>query len=77
MELDRLLSSYRVFRIRYRYDPVAFIHDCISWPAGMGPAPYQDEILDALIEKKRVCVRSPHGAGKTTCAALALSLIHI
>jgi len=32
-------------------------------------APYQEEILQALVIHKRVGVRSPHGAGKTALAA--------
>ena len=35
------------------------------------PAPYQDEVLRKLVIRKRVCVRSPHGAGKTALAAWA------
>lgn len=31
--------------------------------------PYQERILRALVKYKRVAVRSPHGAGKTTLAA--------
>jgi hypothetical protein len=33
------------------------------------PTPYQKDILRALVEKKRVAVRGPHGLGKTTIAA--------
>lgn len=57
---------------QYKNDPVGFVYDCITWdnPAD-GPTPYQVEILDALVTKRRVCVRSPHGAGKTCDVAWA------
>lgn len=34
-----------------------------------GPTRYQDNILDLLVEKKRVAVRGPHGIGKTGLAS--------
>jgi len=67
--LDRLLRTYRVFRLTYRDNPVAFVHDCFDWPDGEGPTEYQDEILAELLIRKRVAVRSPHGAGKTSLAS--------
>lgn len=33
------------------------------------PTPYQEDILRALVEQRRVAVRGPHGLGKTTLAA--------
>jgi hypothetical protein len=57
------------FKRKYRGDPVAFVRDCFNWREGEKPAAYQDEILAELPVKKRVSVRSPHGAGKTTLAA--------
>lgn len=39
---------------------------------GMDLAPYQEEILAALTARRRVCVRSPHGAGKSAIAAAAV-----
>lgn len=36
------------------------------------PTPYQERILRALVKYKRVCVRSPHGAGKTAMAAMVV-----
>jgi len=32
-------------------------------------APYQEQILRALVTRKRVAVRGPHGLGKTALAA--------
>ena len=56
------------FTTKYRNDPAAFIQDCIIF-RGDGPTAYQMEVLDELSERKRVSVRSPHGAGKTALAA--------
>lgn len=57
---------------RYRNDPVAFVHDCFIWGPGQGPVSYQDELLAALPERKRVSGRGPHGLGKTALAAWAI-----
>lgn len=62
-------KSYASFKAKYRDDPEGFVLDCFSWPESKGPAPYQLEILRALPTKKRVCVRGPHGLGKTAMAA--------
>jgi hypothetical protein len=40
----------------------------VKW-LGASPAFYQAEILDALVEHRRVSVRGPHGLGKTALAA--------
>lgn len=53
-------------------DPVAFINDCIDFGPEEGLTTYQEEILRAITEHKRVSVRGPHGLGKTTLAALAI-----
>ena len=55
----------RTFTTQYRDDPVAFVHDCVKWKEGQSPAFYQDEILSYFPESRRVCVRGPHGLGKT------------
>jgi len=55
----------RTFTTQYRDDPVAFVYDCIKWPEGQRPAFYQDEILSYFPANPRVCVRGPHGLGKT------------
>jgi hypothetical protein len=52
----------------YRDDPVAFVHDCLRWDTDQ-PTPYQEEILAALVQYRRVAVRGPHGLGKTAMAA--------
>jgi len=59
----------RNFITTYRNDPVAFRHDIILTGRDV---PYQDEILAALHDYRRVAVRSPHGAGKTALASWAV-----
>jgi hypothetical protein len=54
----------RTLTTQYRDDPVAFVHDCIEWKDEK-PAFYQDEILSYFPTNPRVCVRGPHGLGKT------------
>ena len=71
-ELDKLLSGYRIFQLTYWDDPGDFARHCIRWQDGDGLTDYQEQILDALVEHKRVCVRSPHGAGKTALAAVVV-----
>lgn len=44
---------------------VAFVRDVLH----AHPTPYQERVLRALVTYKRVCVRSPHGAGKTALAS--------
>jgi hypothetical protein len=53
-------------------DPAGFARDCILWTPGEGLAGYQAEALTAIPQHERVAVRSLHGAGKTTDAAIAL-----
>jgi sorbitol-specific phosphotransferase system component IIA len=53
---------------KYFNDPVAFLEDCIDWKDDHR-APYQEEIMRDLITKGRVCVRGPHGLGKTAMMA--------
>lgn len=65
-------SSYRRFQKTYYDDPVGFALACFNWPDGEALAPYQAEILGAIVEKHRVCVRSLHGAGKSTMCAIAI-----
>lgn len=63
------------FRRTYRYDPAAFVVDCINWdrvPRSDGPHEYQLEILSELIEHGREAARGPHGIGKTAIAAWAV-----
>lgn len=58
----------------YRYDWAAAAHDLFTWKDGESLTEYQDEILDAVPRKKKVCVRGPHGLGKTTMMALAIHI---
>jgi hypothetical protein len=62
-------KSYAEFKAKYRNDPEGFVLDCFVWPSGKGPTAYQLEILRAIPEKKRVCVRGPHGLGKTALSS--------
>lgn len=57
---------------RYYHDPVAFAHDCFHWEDGERLTEYQEEVLSSIPAKKKVVVRSLHGAGKTTTDALAI-----
>ncbi len=66
------ISATRVgeaFKRKYRNDPALFVLDCFNWSPDEGPALYQLEILSALVERRRVAVRGPHGLGKTSIAA--------
>lgn len=71
---ERLLATRQgrvspLFKKQYRNDRVAFVHDCFNWPAGEGPAVYQDEILAAGSQHTRRAIRGPHGLGKTALSA--------
>lgn len=66
-------SKYENFRRRYWNDPIAFAHDCIMWEGDNGgPTRYQEEIMSALVEKKRVTVRGPHGLGKSALSSITI-----
>ena len=65
-------STYSLFQERFWSDPVGFVHHCINWSEGNGSEEYQDDVLSRLVEYKRECVRSLHGAGKTATAAWAI-----
>lgn len=58
--------------IQYYRDPVGFVLNCFVWKPGKEPTPYQLHVLRLLVEYHRVCVRGPHGLGKTTEAAWAI-----
>ncbi len=74
LERRRRLRSAptHAFHATYRDDPVAFVHDCFLWHTGDTPAPYQEEILAALVSHQRVSARGPHGLGKSAVASWAL-----
>lgn len=59
-------------RLPWHDDPVAFATEAVAWPKGERLAPYQAEVLRAIVEDRRVAVRSLRGAGKSTTAALAI-----
>lgn len=54
-------------RKRYQTEDgiVAFVREKL----GANPASYQEEILRALVREKKVCIRGPHGLGKTALAS--------
>lgn len=62
----------------YLYNPLGFFDRYVLWPKGPDDAPggltsYQREVINDLIEIRRMAVRGPHGLGKTTVNAL---LVH-
>lgn len=63
--LDLKVSRYDTFRKTYRDDYVGFAKEILE----VQPTPYQEEILTQLPLRKRVCVRGPHGLGKTALMA--------
>lgn len=62
-------NRYREFQAKYFDDPSGFVRDCIIFPKGEAPAPYQYEILDEFQTSRRISVRGPHGLGKTAVMA--------
>lgn len=56
----------------YFHRPDLFAAECIEWPSGMGPAPYQAEGFRALVDHRRYTLRGPHGLGKTTFMAIVV-----
>jgi hypothetical protein len=67
------LELLRELRRLYYWDrPSEWIREYIRFPDGKELTPYQIEIIDAVPVRKRVCVRGPHGLGKTTIAALII-----
>lgn len=71
----RRASSRRQGRARvsrYFSDPVLFAREAITWPAGEGLAPYQEEILRAVVSDFRVVARGPRGYGKSAGFALLI-----
>ncbi len=67
-EMDRLLWSVPRERERYRHNPPAFAREVLH----MDLAPYQEEVLWKLHDKKRVAFRGPRGTGKSTIGAAAV-----
>lgn len=50
---------------RWREQPSAFVREVLQ----AQPTGYQAEILDSVLQYRRVAVRSPHGSGKTSLAS--------
>jgi hypothetical protein len=71
LDLQRRASRIKKGVARYYDDPVGFAADCIDW-RDAGLAGYQQEILGELPSRKRTCVRSPHGTGKSATVAVAV-----
>ncbi len=69
---QHVLKTKDSFKKTYRDHFDWFIHDCINWPDGQGPTPYQTEIAAEMSIRPRVAVRSPHAGGKTTLSAWAI-----
>lgn len=68
-------ARYRAFGERYFHDFAGFLRDCVDWPEDngrKGPAPYQLNIAEELIEYQREAVQGPHTLGKTCIASLAI-----
>lgn len=71
-EAEKLLRERRAkqrLREKYYNDPASFVSDCFNWEGGDGPTAYQCEVLQALVDHRRVTVRGPHGLGKTALCA--------
>ena len=58
--------------VPYWLDPVGWCHDCVRWPRGQALVDYQEQGMRDLVEHHRECIRSPHGAGKSTTASLVV-----
>lgn len=56
----------------YYDDPVGFAENCIRWDDQEGLTDYQKRNMRLLIENGRLCVRGPHGLGKTTTNAITV-----
>ena len=62
-------ESYSPRLEAYWYDPVGFIEDffpTFKWTR------YQKEIVANLVKKEKLCIRGPHGLGKTALVALVV-----
>lgn len=57
------------FQIKYRDDPAGFVRECFLWREDEQPSAYQIKALEQIPKRKRVCIRGPHGLGKTALAS--------
>lgn len=71
--VERLAEQDRENKLEWHNDPAGFACDCIDWPVSAQLEPYQADVLQSLAANGRVAVRSPHGVGKTTTEALAVT----
>ena len=71
-ETEDIKTSYQKFVLKYAYDPVGFVKDCLKFKGDEKPDQYQLNVLSDLIEKKRLCVRAPHGSGKSCTMSWAI-----
>lgn len=56
---------------RYQHDPVLFCQEGITWRSEeTGLTGYQEEVMRETVSRRRAAVRSPHGVGKSSTAAL-------
>lgn len=69
---ETLQNAKTPYQEKYWHDPVAWARDCVVWRLGQGLTPYQEEILGQLPLKHRVCVRGPHGLGKSCLMSLSI-----
>ena len=72
LELQKRAARIKTGAAKYYDDPAGFAADCIDWRDGAGLAAYQQEIIGELPGRKRICVRSPHGTGKSALAAVTI-----
>lgn len=63
-------ETYAAFKKRYQFDCAAFAQECIVWGPNESLTVYQVEIMEALVQYRRICVRGPHGLGKTALASI-------
>lgn len=63
------LSLYQRFQLRVFRNPEVFVAYGFKWRENQSPTFYQYDIMHSFVEKKRVCVRGPHGLGKTALSA--------
>ena len=62
-------SAWAAFIKRYRNDPAGFCKHVV----GMDPLPWQREVMQAVANgERRISVRSGHGVGKSSCAAILI-----
>jgi len=72
LQSTEIQTDYQLFVEKYKSDPAQFVKDCIRFDDGEKPDDYQLEILQALVTHRRLCVRAPHGAGKSSLMAWAV-----